>query len=79
MGRIETTTTMTDAISQPSLPWRLLTLPEVCEMLGASPRWVYEEVRAGRLPARRIAGAYKFKTAEVEQYVDRSSAGSATA
>jgi len=49
---------------------RYLTLYEVRDILGCSERWLYDQVRTGRLSARKIAGSYRFTIAEVERFAD---------
>ncbi|MBY0288623.1 MAG: helix-turn-helix domain-containing protein [Mycobacteriaceae bacterium] len=42
-------------------------LDEVAEALGCTPRWLTEQVRAGRFPAHRIASQWRFTEANCEK------------
>jgi excisionase family DNA binding protein len=42
-------------------------LVEVAQALGCTPRWLTEQVRAGRFPAHRIARHWRFTEANVEE------------
>jgi excisionase family DNA binding protein len=44
-------------------------LDEVAQCLGCTPRWLTEQVRAGRFPAHRIARHWRFTAADVEKIV----------
>lgn len=49
-------------------PGRLLTIDEVSGQLGVSPRWVYAQVRSGRLPAMQIARSWRVKPKAVQEF-----------
>jgi excisionase family DNA binding protein len=52
---------------------RLLTTREVAERLALSPETILRRVRAGELPAYRIASnALRFSEEEIEAYLERS-------
>jgi excisionase family DNA binding protein len=49
--------------------WRLLTLEEVAERLGRSPRWVRDQVKAGELARIRLdGGAFAFDLEDVQAF-----------
>lgn len=48
----------------------LLTIDEVAAYLGVSPRWVYTQVRAGRLPAMLIARSWRIRPEAVNQFAE---------
>jgi len=52
-----------------SLPRLLYTAPEVAEALGVSAYWLCEQARSGRIPAKKVAGAWRWTRAEVEALV----------
>jgi excisionase family DNA binding protein len=47
-----------------------MSIDEVADYLGLSQRWVYEQVRAGRLPARLIARSWRLRRDEVDAFAD---------
>lgn len=49
-----------------SLPRLLYTAPEVAEALGVSAYWLCEQARSGQIPAKKIAGAWRWTRAEVD-------------
>jgi excisionase family DNA binding protein len=51
-------------------PSPLLSVEEVAEYLRLSPRWVYEEVRTGRLRAVRIARSWRIKVSDLDEFVE---------
>lgn len=56
---------MTEQLASP-----LLTVEEVAEHLHLSPRWVYEQVRTGRLPAVRIARSWRVLPQDLDAFVE---------
>ncbi len=48
---------------------RLLTIEDVARYLGVSERWIYEQVRSGRLPAMLIARSWRLRQAGLPQLV----------
>ena len=51
---------------------RLMSVDEVCEFLGVSRYFVYDQVRVGVLPCARIARQLKFRPADIDALVDAS-------
>jgi excisionase family DNA binding protein len=49
----------------------LLTVDDVCEYLGISRYFVYDQVRLGRLRCIRIARQLRFRPADVDAFVDQ--------
>lgn len=49
---------------------KLMTVEELCEHLGVSRYFVYDQVRLGRLPCARIARQLRFRPTDVERFVD---------
>ncbi|MDQ6849693.1 MAG: helix-turn-helix domain-containing protein [Actinomycetota bacterium] len=49
---------------------KLLTVDDLCEYLVVSKDYVYDEVRHGRLCASRIARQLRFRTADVDAFVE---------
>ncbi|MHB0978978.1 MAG: helix-turn-helix domain-containing protein [Thermoleophilia bacterium] len=47
----------------------------VARLLGLSERTVYQMVRDGRLPARRVGGRWRFRPEEIDQWIDDSATG----
>ncbi|WP_055527735.1 helix-turn-helix domain-containing protein [Streptomyces graminilatus] len=54
-----------------SLPRLLFTAPEVAEALGVSAYWLCEQARSGQIPARKVAGAWRWTRAEVDALVEQ--------
>lgn len=50
---------------------RLLTVADVTAWLQISRDWLYDEVEAGRFPAVRVGRRLRFRTHEVQEYLDR--------
>lgn len=48
---------------------KVMTADEVAEWLGTHPESVRRAARAGRLPGKKFAGAWRFKQSEVEKTV----------
>jgi excisionase family DNA binding protein len=49
---------------------RLMTVDQVCDYLGLSRDFVYDQVKQGRLRCSRIARQLRFRFADVESFVD---------
>ncbi len=65
--RRETATELAGADEQ-SL--RLLSVDEVCEVLGMSKSWVYKQIRSGEIPSIRLGGSIKVQRADLEEYLE---------
>lgn len=48
----------------------LLSIDDVATYLGVSPRWVYSQVRSGRLPAMLIARSWRLRREAVEAFAE---------
>jgi len=57
---------------------RLMSVEDVCEYLGVSRYFVYDQVRLGRLPCARIARQLRFRPADVDVFVEAHFIGSST-
>lgn len=57
---------------------RLMTVDEVCDYLGLSRDFVYDQVRYGALRCSRIARQLRFRLADVDAFVDQHTVGSTT-
>jgi excisionase family DNA binding protein len=49
---------------------QLLSVPEVCELLGMGRSWVYQQIKSGELPSVKLRGAVKVKREDLEQYIN---------
>ena len=54
-------------------PFKVLTVPEVCEYLRVSRVTVYRMLRRRDLPAFRIAGNWRFNVEDLERWMERES------
>ncbi len=50
---------------------RLLSIDEVCEVLGMSKSWVYRHIRSGDIPSVRLGGSIKVKRADLAEYLEK--------
>jgi excisionase family DNA binding protein len=50
---------------------RLLSVDEVCEVLGMSKSWVYRHIRSGDIPSVRLGGSTKVKRADLAEYLQK--------
>lgn len=48
----------------------LITIKEVCEMLKIKQSTAYQWAEMGKLPCYKLNGAVRFKTEEIEVWVD---------
>jgi len=58
---------------------RWLSVDEIAEHLGVSKDSVYGWVSSGRMPGHRVGRLWKFKRAEVDEWVRAGGAAAATA
>ena len=49
---------------------KLLTVEDLCDYLGVSKDFIYDEVRHGRLPASRIARQLRLRPPDVDAFID---------
>lgn len=54
-----------------SLPRLLYTAPEVAEALGVSAYWLCEQARNGQIPAKKVAGAWRWTRAQVNALAEQ--------
>jgi excisionase family DNA binding protein len=54
---------------------RLLTAEEVADCLGVTPRWAYNEARAGRLPHVRLGRYVKFRGEAIDDWLRKVERG----
>jgi excisionase family DNA binding protein len=50
---------------------RLLSVQEVCEVLGMGKSWVYQQIRSGELPSMQLGGSIKVEHTDLEEYLDK--------
>ena len=58
---------------------RLMSVEDVCDYLGVSRYFVYDQVRLGVLPCARIARQLRFRPVDVDRFVDEHVASPAQA
>ena len=49
---------------------RLLSVEEVCAILGMGKSWVYRRMRSGEIPTLRLGRALKVRQADLEEYLE---------
>ena len=57
---------------------KLMSVEDVCEYLGVSRYFIYDQVRLGRLPCARIARQLRFRPADVDSFVEAHFVGAAS-
>jgi excisionase family DNA binding protein len=59
----------------------VLTIREVADLLKVDAKTVYRLVRGKRLPGFKVAGTWRFKNADIDQWIERQkeAAGQPTA
>jgi len=50
-------------------PKKLLTADDIAEMLGMSKDWIYEQVRANRIPHVRLGRYVRFRQEAIEEWL----------
>ena len=50
---------------------RLLSVDEVCEVLGMSKSWVYRHIRNADIPSVRLGGSTKVKRSDLAEYLEK--------
>ena len=48
---------------------QLLSVEEVCEVLGMGKSWVYRKIRSGEIPSVKLGGAIKVNRADLDGYL----------
>jgi excisionase family DNA binding protein len=56
---------------------KLLTAPEVAELLGVKPSWIRARTRQGTFPAVSIGRYWRYRAEDVRSYVESQSGGRA--
>jgi excisionase family DNA binding protein len=51
---------------------RLLTAPEVAEILGVHVNYVWAEAKRGHIPSITIGRARRFRTPEIERWLEEN-------
>ena len=59
-----------DVAGGPTTVAPLLSIDEVAAYLGVSTRWVYTQVREGRLPAMLIARSWRIRPEAVDEFAE---------
>jgi excisionase family DNA binding protein len=61
-----------EVVSEPAHKRRLqlLSVQEVCELLGMGRSWVYQQLKSGKLPSVKLRGAVKVKREDLEEYIN---------
>jgi len=49
---------------------RLLTVPEVADLLAVRVSWVYQAVEHGLLPSRRVGRYRRFVRSEIQEWLE---------
>ena len=54
----------------------ILTLPEVAQLLKVAEKTVYSMAQKGQLPAFKVGGQWRFKRADLDQWIEQQKAAS---
>lgn len=54
---------------------KLMSVEDVCEYLGVSRYFVYDQVRLGVLPCARIARQLRFLPTDIDEFVEKHRVG----
>lgn len=54
----------------------ILTLPEVAQLLKVADKTVYTMAQKGELPAFKVRGQWRFKRADLDQWIEQQKAAS---
>jgi excisionase family DNA binding protein len=54
----------------------ILTLPEVAQLLKVAEKTVYSMAQKGQLPAFKVGGQWRFKRADLDQWIEDKKAAS---
>jgi len=54
----------------------ILTLPEVAQLLKVAEKTVYSMAQKGLLPAFKVGGQWRFKCADLDQWIEDQKAAS---
>ena len=48
---------------------QLLSVQEVCDLLGMGRSWVYQQLKSGEMPSVKLGGSVKVKREDLEEYI----------
>ena len=48
----------------------MVSVPEVCELLGMGRSWAYQQLKSGELPSVKLRSAVKVKREDLEEYIN---------
>jgi excisionase family DNA binding protein len=48
---------------------QLLSVQEVCDLLGMGRSWVYNQIKSGEIPSVQLGGSVKVKREDLEEYI----------
>ena len=54
----------------------ILTVPEVAQLLKVAEKTVYSMAQKGQLPAFKVGGQWRFKRADLDQWIEQQKAAS---
>ena len=57
------------SLSAESQASQLLSVEEVCEVLGMGKSWVYRKIRSGDIPSVKLGGSIKVERADLDGYL----------
>jgi excisionase family DNA binding protein len=57
------------------MTYKILTLPEVAQLLKLAEKTVYSMAQQGQLPAFKVGGQWRFKRADRDQWIDAQPRG----
>ncbi len=66
----------TDSRRSHSISDEILTLPEVAQLLKVAEKTVYSMAQKGLLPAFKVGGQWRFKRADLDQWIEDQKAAS---
>jgi len=58
------------------MPDEILTLPEVAQLLKVAEKTVYTMAQKGQFPAFKVGGQWRFKRADLDQWIEDQKAAS---
>lgn len=58
------------------MPDEILTLPEVAQLLKVAEKTVYTMAQKGQFPAFKVGGRWRFKRADLDQWIEDQKAAS---
>lgn len=56
------------------MPDEILTLPELAQLLKVAEKTVYTMAQKGELPAFKVRGQWRFKRADLDQWIEAQKA-----